>query len=90
MDQNPESEHLCHKIEYSAQTLVGIFFSEKMMEFPCKTCDHMAESRLALQQHCVQAHFRCNQCQKRFFEKKGIVNHLANVHGEKDHIYLID
>ena len=25
MDQNPESEHFCHKIEYSAQTLIGIF-----------------------------------------------------------------
>ena len=50
----------------------------------------MAESRSALQQHCVQAHFRCNQCQKRFFEKEGIVNHLANVHGQRDQIYLID
>ena len=54
-----------------------------MVQFTCELCHYTARTGLAFQQHCVQAHFRCIRCQKSFFQKTGIMHHLANVHGEK-------
>ena len=71
-------------------SLRGTTFQTRIHTTKCGSCDFVGNVKYDVFLHNIRIHRKCIICNEECFTKKGIMDHLANVHDEKVNCDMCD